>query len=232
MKKSILFIFLLGSAITIVAQDQVMDLDKFTKVDAATSVNIELIKSNEHKAEIWIEEGSPDELKVEVFGNKLKIKWEDRAKLWRNDNWKRKATLKVYYKSIDELSVSAGARVESDDKFKVDDFEVDASSGGRVSIEVNADVIDADVSSGGVVDIEGSTSKLMISASSGGSFQGKELESKEVRARASSGGTAKVWATERIDASASSGGNVRYKGNPSHKDISSSKWSGGNVRNI
>lgn len=232
MKKLILSFLLIGYAVALIAQDDVKDLDKFTKVDAATSVQIELIQSNQHKAEIWIDEGELNELKVEVHGSTLKIKWEDRGKVWRGDNWKRKATLKVYYKSIDEISVSAGARIESDDTIKTDDFEIDASSGGRVSVNVNADVVDSHVSSGGSVDISGETDKLVVNASSGGSFSGKELEAKEVRAKASSGGTAKVWATERIEASASSGGNVKYRGNPSERDISSSKWSGGAVRNI
>lgn len=232
MKKSILSFLFVSISVFIIAQDDSRDLDKFTKIDAATSVNIELIKSNQHKAEIWIDEGDLEELKVEVFGNTLKVKWIDRAKLWRGDNWNRKATLKIYYKSIDELSVSAGARIVSDDQIKTDHFEIDASSGGKAVVEVDAEVIDANVSSGGSLDIEGTTDELVVDASSGGSFHGKELESRRVKAKASSGGNAKVWATQRIEANASSGGNVKYRGNPSERDISSSKWSGGHVRNI
>ena len=46
------------------------------------------------------------------------------------------------------------------------------------------------------------------------------------------GGNAKVWATDSLEASSSSGGNVRYRGNPSEKDISSSKWSGGSAKSM
>ena len=232
MKKSILNFLFLALSISIFAQDDVQTFDSFKKVEAATNVEVELIKSNEHKAEIWIEEGDLEELKIEQFGSRLKIKWTDRAKIWRGDNHKRKAKIKLYYKELTAISVSAGARVNSRDMIKADDFEIDASSGGHMNLEVKANTVDADVSSGGSAEIEGSTGRLVVDASSGGLFRGQDFEATRVKARASSGGNAKVWATDSLEASSSSGGNVRYRGNPSERDISSSKWSGGSVRSM
>lgn len=232
MKKLLLPLFFLGCTIAVFAQDKTIELDRFTEIDAATSVFIELIKSNEHKAEVWIKEGDIDELQVEVIGNTLRVKWKDRGKLWRGDNWKRQAELKVFFKTIDDIDVSAGAQIECDDVIKAEDIDINASSGGRIDIEVKASVVDANVSSGGMANIEGTTDKLVVTANSGGGFGGKELEAGDVKANASSGGNAKVWATKSIKAKANSGGNVRYRGNPSQKDIESSKWSGGSVRNI
>ena len=113
MKKSILNILFLALSISLFAQDDVQTFDSFKKVEAATNVIVELIKSNEHKAEIWIEEGDLEELKIEQFGSRLKIKWTDRAKIWRGDNHNRKAKIKLYYKELTGVSVSAGARVNS-----------------------------------------------------------------------------------------------------------------------
>jgi len=230
MKKTILNFLFLSLTISVIAQDDVRTFESFRKVEAATNVQVELIKSNEHRAEIWIEKGNLEELKLEQFGSRLKIKWTDRAKLWRGNNYNRKAIIKLYYKDLTGLSASAGARIEGSDRIKADDFEIDASSGGHLQIELNANTVDADVSSGGWAEVEGSTKRLVVDASSGGSFRGKGFEAADVKARASSGGNAKVWATDSIEASSSSGGNVRYRGNPSNKDISSSKWSGGSVR--
>lgn len=212
------------------AQDMTTSLGDFSRVDAATSVSVELIQSDDTRAEVWIEEGDRDDFVLEELGSRISIKWKDRAAIWKKGNMKRKATVKLYYKTIDAIEVSAGAKVRSDDVIKASDFDLEASSGGGIDIQIKAESIDADVSSGGWVEVSGSSDKLRVEASSGGSYRGKDCEVKDVRANASSGGNAKVWVTESISAKASSGGNVKYKGNPSKKDISSSKWSGGSVR--
>ena len=230
MKNLFLIFAMLTLSIGLKAQDDVQSFEKFTKVEVATSVTVELIKSNEHKAEIWVEDGDLEELKQEQFVNRLKIKWEDRGKIWRGDNYKRKARVKVYYKELNGLAVSAGGKINGDEMIKADDFEMEASSGGQMNIELSASVVDVDVSSGGGIKVEGQTKRLVVDASSGGSFKGSDLKAMDVKANASSGGNARVWATERIDAKASSGGNVKYKGDPKNRDISNSKWSGGSVR--
>jgi len=232
MKKTILNFLFLALSVSVFAQDDIQTFDSFKKLEAATNVEVELIQSNENKAEIWVEKGDIEELKLEQFGSRLKIRWTDRAKLWRGDNYNRKAKIKLYYKELTGVSVSAGAKVTGRDMIKADDFEIDASSGGHMNLEIKANTIDADVSSGGWAEIDGSTRRLVVDASSGGSFKGQDLEASDVKARASSGGNAKVWATDSLEASSSSGGNVRYRGNPTDKDISSSKWSGGSVRSM
>lgn len=228
---SLVFLFL-SSVFFVSAQDMTKSLGDFSRVDAATSVTIELIQSSNTKAEVWIDEGEEEDFVLEQLGSRVSIKWKDRAKIWRGSNYKRKATVKLYYKSLDAIEVSAGARVYGTDRIKADDFDLEASSGGGVEIDIKARSIDADISSGGWVELEGSSEKLRVEASSGGSFRASKCEVKDVRANASSGGNAKVWATKSISAKASSGGNVKYRGNPSNKDISSSKWSGGSVRSI
>ena len=170
-------------------------------------------------------------LKLEQFGSRLKIKWDNNNGIWRS-NRNRKANIKLYYKDLTAISVSAGAKIEGTDMIRSSDFELSASSGGRVSIELKSNTVEVDVSSGGSASVSGSSERLVVEASSGGNFKGSDLEASEVRASASSGGNARVWATDMLRADASSGGNVKYRGNPSKRDISSSKWSGGSVRSM
>ena len=97
---------------------------------------------------------------------------------------------------------------------------------------MEATKIDADASSGAQIIIEGSANTLNIDASSGASYNGVRLKAKDVDADVSSGASISVWATERIEADASSGGSIRYKGNPTEESIDPGKWSGGSISKI
>ena len=71
-----------------------------------------------------------------------------------------------------------------------------------------------------------------MQASSGGNYNGRNFESKKVIVNASSGGSATVWATDSLKANASSGGSVKFKGDPKQRDIDVGKYSGGSIRQM
>ncbi len=209
------------------AQDKTYNLDNFSKLYASTSVKIELVKSNENRAEVEFVKGDPDDFRLKESGDNLDIYWKSKSGFnWGN---KRQANVTLYYTDIDKIDVSAGANVYGDDAIKADDFDANADSGGKLDIVVNANKVKSEVSSGGNLTIEGTANTLKVNASSGGYFGGKNLEVAKVNAKANSGGAAKVWATESIKASSNSGGSISYKGDPKNTDIKKDKWSGGSV---
>ena len=78
--------------------------------------------------------------------------------------------------------------------------------------------------------LSGECNEHKAAVSSGAGIASQDLEANHVRASASSGAEVKVWANESLDASASSGGRIKYEGSPS--DINRSKSSGGSIRKI
>ncbi len=212
------------------AQDQTHNLSAFDDLFASTSVEIELVQSNENKAVVDIIKGDPDHFRIDESGNRLKIYWKSQMGFnWGNN---RKAEVTLYYTNLESIDVSAGANVYGKESLKTEDFRADVNSGGKLELVLEVDEIDVDVNSGGNFTAEGTANKLEVDANSGGYFGGKKLKVTHVYAHANSGGAAKVWATSSIKASANSGGNVSYKGEPSDKDIKKDKWSGGSVRKM
>jgi len=69
---------------------------------------------------------------------------------------------------------------------------------------------------------------LIVSIS--GTLSAFNLKSEKIKVKASSGGKAKVYTTEELDAEASSNGYISYKGNPSK--INRIVNSGGIVTNL
>jgi hypothetical protein len=108
------------------------------------------------------------------------------------------------------------------------ELEVSASSAANVEINVDAGSIRASASSAGEVELDGKAESFEGDASSAGEIDAYDLVAKRVEVDASSAGSIKITATDELDARASSGGSIRYRGNP-NKSITNST-SGGSVK--
>jgi len=214
----------------LLAQDVSRELSSYSELSVSGGIDVEL-HTGSPRAVIEVKEGDLDKLKTTVENGKLIIKFEKKSWFF---NWgNQKASIKLYGADrLNSISVSAGAAVESEFEIEAEEFSVSASSGADIEIDLDASYVSANASSGAAIEINGHASSFSASASSGGSIEAHEFESRKVNASASSGGGIKVWVTEEFAASVSSGGSVRYKGNPEHTDIDSGKYSGGNVSRL
>lgn len=76
--------------------------------------------------------------------------------------------------------------------------------------------IEAASSSSGDIHLSGSCKDALYRASSSGNIYAKDLKAKNVKANSSSGGDIECHATGELEATTSSGGDIRYKGNPTN----------------
>ena len=228
--KSLLMSFICCFLISQSLSAQTREVDDFEKIRVSGGIAVTIIESNDTKVDIDIIRGDYDALITEVKGNTLTIKFKDKILNWGSNN--NKAKVDVYYRNLNAITVSSGSSVKGNDVIKATRMDIDVSSGSTCSIEVNADRVDVDVSSGSSVSVKGSSDELDVDVSSGSTYNGTKLEAASVDVDASSGSTARVWATERLNADATSGSSIKYKGDPKKKDIDSGKWSGGSVKKM
>lgn len=211
------------------AQEQTRELSDFNSLSVSGGIKVNM-HYGKPKAEIEVTKGDIEKLKTEVKGDHLKIYFDNK---WSWTGGKsQQATIDLYFKTVDEISSSAGATIKCSEVITVSSFEADASSGSRIEAKVEAGSVDSDVSSGASIAISGAAKDLNVDVSSGASFRGDGLEAKAVDADVSSGGSIKVWATHSLTADASSGGSIKYKGNPEKTNIDSGKYSGGSVKKM
>jgi hypothetical protein len=78
------------------------------------------------------------------------------------------------------------------------------------------------------MELKGSAKYVEMDASSAGEINGYDLEAEEARVEASSAGDIKISVTQKIEAYASSGASIRYRGNPMKTNTNAS--SGGSVK--
>lgn len=91
----------------------------------------------------------------------------------------------------------------------------EASSAGDISIKyLKAETVNVEASSSGDVSMAGVCRTAKFEASSAGDIEADELKAEKVIAKASSAGDVTCYASESLEVSTSSAGNVGYKGNP------------------
>ena len=116
----------------------------------------------------------------------------------------------------DALETEASSSGDIDlDQVECISLMLKASSAGDVSMmALKAERVCADASSSGDVSLSGVCRMAKLEASSAGEIDADDLKADTVIAEASSSGDVSCYAVESLEASTSSAGNVRYKGNP------------------
>ena len=100
-------------------------------------------------------------------------------------------------------------------KVECTSLKAEASSAGDISIEaLQAEMVSAEASSSGDVSLKGVCQSATFEASSAGDIEADNLKAEKVVAKASSAGDVTCYASESLDVSISSAGEVGYKGNP------------------
>lgn len=201
---------------------EVRSVGSFSGIKSAEAVDVYLKRGDKESVRVETTGTSLSDVITETSGSYLKIHMA-------SGNYRR-TNVKVYvtYVNLDKISASSASNVFSEGTIKTSTIEINASSAASVEISLDANEVTADVSSAGDIVLEGRAKVLEAEASSAGDVDAYRLESESVRARANSAGSVKVTATKSLDARASSGGDVRYRGNPMKTNTDSS--SGGSVK--
>ncbi len=231
-KLSILFIaIILGANMQAVAfssdKTENRNLNDFNAIKVSAGIDLYLRMGDTEEVKVVADSDIIDKIITEVKDGTLKIYMKQNNN-W-NWNWGSMKSRKVYVsvKELERLDASSGSDVNSENTLTGERLEVKASSGSDVNLDIYYKNFSVDTSSGSDARISGKTKNLKADASSGSDIKAQDLESVICKVSVSSGSDATVNVSDELYAKASSGGDVRYYGNPQVKDINES--SGGDV---
>ena len=131
--------------------------------------------------------------------------------------------VKVYvtYKELREVHSSALADIQAESVIKGDKLVVDVNSKGRANIKVDVNTLELMVSVSGELEISGKTKTQNTRVNTDGKLKAFNLQCGKTYIKINTAGIAEVRAGELLDAIVHTGGNLRYKGNPSKETIKS-----------
>ena len=203
-----------------------------TGVELATLGNLTIELGDKESIRIEAEDNLMDYLETDVLAGTLRIKTQNGIRLSPT----RPVNYYLTVKSLEDISISSSGDIQAPDleadRFSItvsssgdlvmgdldaDELAVRISSSGDVTMdELNANTLEVDISSSGNLTISGGYVETQnITISSSGNYTAEDLESDEADVRLSSNGSATIWVQERLEASLSSSGDLRYRGDPS-----------------
>jgi len=209
------------------ANAEVRNVSSFHAVEVSNGINL-ILKQGSSDA-VAVSASSTDiikRIKTEVVDGKLKIYVDHEG--WHDETGHKNMKAYVTIRNIDELEANSGADATTDGNINSDNLKITLSSGADFDGSVTASKLFVDQSSGSDMDIKGKVQSIDIKTSSGADFNGYDLVSETCSAHASSGSDIEITVNKELQADASSGGGISYKGGASITNVSNS--SGGKIK--
>ena len=192
----------------------------FSGIHASSGIDVN-ISQGDFYVELVADENLHEYITVEKEGQMLKIGSE------RSIYRAKSRVVNVSLPELTKISISSAGDVKGVSDLTCEDLEIRISSAGDLDLVVDAADIDLSISSSGDCHLRGSANSLDAKLSSAGDLHAFDLVAEYVRVSVSSAGDARVWANKEIEMSASSAGNIYYKGDA--EVIRSSTSSAGSI---
>jgi len=194
---------------------ETIDVTGFTGVHASSGIDVYLTQGA-YNVEVVADENLHEYITVDREGKMLRIGSE------RNIYRAKSKVVNVSLPDLTEIKISSAGDIQGENTFDCDDLEISISSAGDLDLDVDAQHVKISISSSGDCDIRGTTGSLDAKLSSAGDLNAFDLIADDVRVSVSSAGDASVTANREIEMSASSAGNIYYRGDAEVKKSNTS----------
>lgn len=223
MKKYFFLIVLALINYTVLGQREIIkELEPFTEVKAFDRINAVLIKSNENK--IVITGDDQDDVNISQKDGLLKIRMDFENQMDGGD-----VTTKVYYtETLTLIDSNENADITSDDTISGSEVKIAAQEGGKITLKIDIENLYVKSTSGAEVTLTGKANNQEAVANAGGKVFSGKLKTSETKVTVQAGGSARVNATDKMDAKVRAGGSIYIYGNP--KDLKRNKVFGGKIK--
>jgi len=226
LRKTKITMLMLLLAVFVYAQDnETRDLRSFTEISIAEGIEVIAEKGTENTVEIISKRIDHDRVLTEVRGGQLTIHIDNK---WYKSTPRHDVKIKLTYTDeLERIKVNTGAELLVKGEVKGKRLDIHTSTSGMVELKVAVEYLDLSASTSGRIEIEGISEEVDAGASTGGTIYAYDVNSKDVSAKASTGGDIRVNAEDYLRGKASTGGSVYYRGSPR---TSMSSSTGGSVR--
>lgn len=198
-------------------------LGDFSTIKVGTSINAEVVKSDEEKVIIYAPKEIIDKVLVENTDGNLSIRIKPQINLYST----RYINAKIFAKDFkaitanssadivvrptftqNQLSISVSSSGSIKGDFEANDLHIQTSSSGDYSGNIWALNLIADASSSGDITLKGQSKNGILKTSSSADIKAKELTVENAEAKASSSGSIEVSVSKRLVADANSSGEI------------------------
>ncbi|MFC2004891.1 head GIN domain-containing protein [Chloroflexota bacterium] len=190
------------------------DFSDFTKLEAQTGFEVELIRSNSYSIEITTDDNIQEYLDVTKSDDTLRIRLTGYLN-YSSVTLKAKITMPDIY----GISLSGGSQAEVTGFSSSHDFSAALSGGSRLEGDITTGDAKFDLSGGSRVTLAGSADDLVIKSSGGSKSILESFPVDNADINISGGGSATIDVSGTLDVNLSGGSKAIYDGEPQIGDI-------------
>jgi hypothetical protein len=197
------------------------EIGTFHEIEVSHGINLYLTTGKSNHLEVETGKNILDRLITEVKDGRLKI--------YFRGSFISSTTANVFLETsnVDRIKTSGGSDVIGENILRTEKLELAASGGSDIRLEVEVDYLEVSVSGGADVMLSGTTNNLEAETSGGSDLKAFGLIVKRAKLYASGGSDMSVFVEDDLEARASGGADIRYKGNP--RTIDSRNSAGGDI---
>lgn len=205
----------------VITQDRTINTS-FTAIKATEGLDVYLTQSDNERISVEADENLHDIIITEVENGVLRIHTKE------NIGRAKSKKVHVSFKDISSITSTSGSDVYSTNTIHVERLDLKSTSGSDMKLTVNTSVLNCKSTSGSDLRLSGKTIKLIAEATSGSDIKAADLMAESSEVKATSGADITVNTSKALTAKATSGGDIKYYGNPETVDKSDS--SSGSVK--
>ncbi len=208
--------------IVIDANAEVRKVSSFSAIEVSGAIDLYLSQGNEDAVAV---SASSDEIKqrikTEVKGGTLQIYFDGRGlnwKIWGNHKMKAYVT----FKTLTRLEASGACNIRATETIKQEGLKIELSGASDFTGEVSVKKLRIDASGASNVKISGVADEATFITSGACNLKAYELKSISCKIDASGASNIRITVEKELNAQASGGSTVFFKGNGLIRDISTS----------
>ncbi|WP_417427696.1 DUF4252 domain-containing protein [Halpernia sp.] len=222
------------------------NLESFTGIEVSSGIKVNFTQGDKQEVRVETDADKLQYISTVVQGNTLKISINNPS----NKNLKfNKIFVNVVAPELNKILTTSGSSFVILNTLKGNQINIETTSGsllnGDFDIKNNANIsttsgsnLNANIkvaqlnfegTSGSNATINGKTSQANFKITSAANCNAQNLEVQNANTKVTSAGNLSVNVSVELKAEASSGGKIRYKGNPSNIESNISKISGGKL---
>lgn len=233
MKRILTIIFLLSLAYSAMAQpvekslvyDENVDvrpLAGFTKIDVSGAIDLYLSQGTEDA--VAVSAGSNDfttRIRTELNGNTLRIYFDSKGLNWKSwGNLKLKAY--VTFKTIESIEASGACNVRLTNVLKAKELQVEMSGASDLKGEIATENLRVRTSGASRITVSGASTNLWVDANGASNLRATDLLVEMGKVDASGASVVRLNVNKELNAIASGGSAIYYKGEGLIRDINTS----------
>lgn len=221
-KLTVLFFASIISINALAQSSRSVNVNNFNNIGVSSGIDLYLTQGNSESLVIKGREEIIKNVIVEQKNGGLTIKYKEGI------NWKRlfkdnDIDVYVTYKNLTALSASGGSDVNTQNTLKTNKISISASGGSDMELNIVCKDISIAASGGSDIDLKGSAENMVLNSSGGSDIDAYSFKVNYAKVNTTGGSDANIYVEKGLEANATGGSDIKYKGGAALKKTSNSK---------